>query len=147
VFEVYRKNQIGPNADRLGAALSGYSPVLEAVDPGNTQIKIGGLPSGYVLSRGDLLSFSYDGGARRSLHRVVVGRTHNQASAFSGHTSLNYLTVTPHVRPGYLLGASVELIRPYCLAMLVPGSVSKGITRNGKTAGMEFQFRQTLRGY
>ncbi|QBR35411.1 hypothetical protein ETW23_03905 [Leisingera sp. NJS201] len=145
-FEICHPHRIGPRSDPLGAALAGFSPVIEEVpaDPGS--LKLGGLPSGYELSPGDLLAFSYNPGTgqRRALHRVVEGATASSASAHGGFQAGPF-EVAPYVRPGVAAGASVSLIRPACLAVLVPGSVSSGISRGSVTYGLTFNFRQKLR--
>ncbi|WP_291732344.1 hypothetical protein [Leisingera sp. F5] len=143
-FEAYKAQQVGPAADPQGAALTGFAPQLAEVhsaDP--ARIKLNQLPPSYELSAGDFLAFSYDNGsgARRALHQVVQGR----AADATGATA-SYLTVTPALRAGATAGAAVDLLRPHCLAVLVPGSVSYGITRGNTTSGMGFEFRQTLRG-
>ena len=141
-FEVYKKNQIGPASDPLGAALAGYSPVIEQLQGDNQRLRLSGLPPGYTISAGDFLAFDYDPGTgtRRALHQVTEGRTADG----SGEQTL-HMSVVPHIRAGASASAAVELVRPHCLAVLVPGSVGYGNTRNGKTGGMSFEFRQTLR--
>lgn len=150
VFEAYKAHQIGPAADPLGAGLASAAPVLEEIDPADRhQIKLRGLPSGYVLSAGDFLAFDYDPGtgARRALHRVVAGAAHGVLSATPGgaYTSAGFLCLAPEVRPGAALGTAVQLVKPHCLSVLVPGSVSYGITRGAITSGISFEFRQKLR--
>lgn len=148
-FHVHKPHQIGPAADPLGAGLAGFSPLLEAVAGDPRQVKVGGLPQGYEISAGDFLAFDYDVGAttRRALHQVVRGAPANVASGLSDYTQTGFLHVTPHLRPPYATGGAVALVKPSALAVLVPGSVSAGITSHNVTSGMSFEFRQTLRGY
>jgi len=139
-FLAYKKNQHGPASDPIGAALSGFSPLIKAVDEPGSQISLKGLPGWFVLSVGDMLSFSYGSAPeRRALHRIAK----TAAVDGSGHSS--YLTITPHLRPGAAVDAAVELVKPYFKAVIVPGSVSDGTTRNGVTSGIGFEFRQSLR--
>ncbi|WP_239325698.1 hypothetical protein [Epibacterium sp. Ofav1-8] len=141
-FEACKSQQIGPAADPVGVALQGADPQILAVDPLDPQrLRLQSLPDGYVLQPGDLLSFDYDpgNGGRRALHRVVSGGT----SDSSGETP--FMTVTPPIRSGAQPGASVDLIKPFCLAGIVPGSVSYGTTEGNTTSGMGFEFRQSLR--
>lgn len=144
-FDAYKPNQIGPAADPIGASLAGFSAVIEEVGSDGQTIRLGGLPIGYQVSVGDFLSFTYDGGTRQALHRVAAGAFHTEASAIRDFTSSGFLRISPSLRPGLVVGSDVELVRPYCRAQLVPGSVSYGSTRNNKTSGMAFDFRQTLR--
>ena len=145
-FEVSHPHRVGPRADPLGAALAGFSPVIEAASAQADQVTIGGLPQGYVLSAGDLLAFDYDPGTgiRRALHRLVEGAATSAVSAHGGYQA-GPLEVAPYIRPGAAAGAAVTLVRPACLAVLVPGTVSSGITRGSVTSGMAFEFRQKLR--
>ena len=141
--EVFTPNPIGPAAAPLGAALAGFSPGIEALQGDNQRLRLSGLPADFTLTAGDFLAFDYDPGTgtRRALHQVVEGRSANG----TGEQTL-HMTVTPALRAGVVAGAAVALVRPLCLAVLVPGSVSYGTTVNGKTGGMSFQFRQSLRG-
>ena len=139
-FLAYRKNQHGPASDPVGTGLSGFSPLIKAVDEAGSQISLKGLPSWYVLNVGDMLSFNYGSSpARYAMHRIVK----TAAVDGSGHSS--YFTITPHLRPGAAVDAAVELIKPFFKAVLVPGSVNYGSTRNGTTSGLGFSFRQSLR--
>lgn len=128
-FEAYKRNQIGPAGDPVGAALDGAAVQLSALDTAASTVALSGLPGGLQMSVGDMLSFAYDG--RRALHRFAQDGT-------------GALRVQPHLRPGATVGTPVELIRPYCAAVLIPGSVSHGSTSGGITTGMSFEFRQTL---
>jgi len=113
-------------------------PVLSALISGNREISLSGLPANYVLSRGDYLSWTYNGG-RRALHRVVEPVT---ASAGGVATSFE---VTPPVRPGSVTSTPVTLRRASCAAKLRAGTVQKGRSRRTVTDGMSFEFIQTLR--
>ncbi len=145
-FEICHPHRIGPRADPLGAALAGHSPVIEVAPVQADQITIGGLPSGYVLSPGDFLAFDYDPGtgSRRALHRLVEGGAASGTSAHGGYKA-GPLEVAPYIRPGAAAGASITLVRPACLAVLVPNTVSSGITQGSVTSGVAFEFRQKLR--
>lgn len=126
-----------PLADPVLAFLGSATPALHTVGGDNRSMRLSGLPGGYVLTPGDLLSFGY--ASRCALHRVVTPAT---ADA-SGLTPL--FDVTPSVRPGFSTGATVSLDRPWCKAVLVPGSVDPGETRRTITEGARFSFIQTLR--
>lgn len=128
-FEGYKGNQIGPAGDPRGLALAGASVTVGGFNTAASTLTLAGLPPGLSLSVGDMVSFSYEG--RRALHRFSEDGT-------------GALEVRPHLRPGLTAGVEAELIRPYCVAVLVPGTVSHGVTRGGVTSGMSFEFRQTL---
>jgi hypothetical protein len=97
---------------------------------------ISALPANYVLSIGDYVAFNY--GTRRALHRLVSAAT---ASA-GGLTPV--FEVTPAIRTGAAVSTAVTLIRPSCKAVLLPGSVSRGVSRQLITRDASFRFRQTL---
>jgi hypothetical protein len=139
-FLAFKKNQIGPAADPLGAALAGFNPTIKTVDFAASTLQLQALPIGYQLSVGDFLSFAYGSDpVRRALHRVQEVATAN----VTGYT--NTFQIFPHLRPDALVGTAVTLVKPYCKAVIVPGSVNEGTTKNGKTTGIAFSFRQSLR--
>lgn len=138
-FYARKLSQIGPANDPLGAALTGFDPQIESVAQSTSEIALNGLPVGYELQPGDMLSFSYGANpVRQAFHRLTQGGT----AGVGGITPL--MELAPHMRPGALAGADVQLVKPYFKAILVPGSVDYGSTRGGKTSGMSFSFQQTL---
>lgn len=137
-FLAYDTRRPNPLADPTGAILGATVPVISALIAGNREISLSGLPPGYVLSRGDYLAWSYDGG-RRALHRVL-----EPVTASAGGVAASF-EVSPALRPGSAVGAQVTLRRAACIAKLQTGSVQKGASRRTITTGMSFGFIQTLR--
>jgi hypothetical protein len=135
-FEMCNPHFIGPAADPLGAGLNGFTPTIEFVSADQKSIKLQGLPSGYQITSGDLISF-FDGGAQ-SYHRIKSDRV-----ATDGTTGL--LALVPELRVAPAIGTGVQLVRPVFHAVILPGSVDYGTTRFGNTRGISFSFRQTLR--
>lgn len=109
--------------------------VIEAVNPNNRAISLSGLDPGFVLSKGDYLSFDY--GDSRALHRLVEGAVAN------GGGVTPQFEVRPHLRPGWTLDAAVTLKRPTALFTLVPASVSQTLN-NGESTVISFQAMQYL---
>lgn len=139
-FFVYDAATPAPLQDPDLAFLGTAAPTLHTVGGDGRSLRVTGLPAGYVLSAGDLLSFSYlSAPMRYALHRVVT----ETVADGTGLTPL--FEVTPNVRPGASAGAAVTLDRPWCKALLVPGSVNTGMTRHTLTEGARFSFIQTLR--
>lgn len=137
-FLVYPRHKEFPRADPGGAILGASAPIIHAL-PSAREIQISGLPSGYVISPGDFLSFAYGTSpVRQALHQVVVGAT---ASA-GGVTPA--LEVTPAIRPGAAVGAALRLVRPFCKAVFVPGSYREPAFAARLGSGPSFSFRQTL---
>lgn len=123
-----------------GALILGPSVVrIDSLDADAKRLTLKGLPAAYELVRGDMLSFDYDTG-RRALHRVV------SASVVAGPTGTTpVFEVRPHVRPGAAVDAVVTLVRPSCLAVVVPDSVSAGAYALANAGSASLQFMQSLK--
>lgn len=116
---------------------SGY---LAAVNTSNyQQLKVGGLPVGYVISEGDYISFAY--GSYRALHQAMESVTAD------GTGVTPYVEVRPAIRASAFLAASpvpdVDLIKPHATMILVPGSVSAQASLDG-SGTVSFSARQTI---
>lgn len=125
-----------PLNDPTGSKLGAASPTINALTSGR-ELKLGGLPSAYVISPGDFLSFVYSG--KYALHQVVVGAT------ASGAGITGNIEVTPHIRPGATTGLAVKLIKPICKAVYVPSSHAPPTSLSVVTDGGGFSFVQTLK--
>lgn len=136
LFWLYDLRRPAPFADPTGRLLGANVPVLASVPIGQT-LTLTGLPVGYVLTRGDLLGFGYDGG-RRALHRVV------NSFVRADLTGSATVDVSTTVRPGALAGAPVTLVKAAIPCLRVPGSISTGSTRATITEGVSFRFVQSL---
>ncbi|WP_109464408.1 hypothetical protein [Albibacillus kandeliae] len=129
-----------PAADPDGSNLSGSSPVIYQLESNNREMRISGLPVGYELTPGDMLSFTYGSSPiRYALHSVVTG------AVASGDGITPLFEVVPPLRPGAAVSAPVELLRPFCKAVIVPSSAQPFTARNVKKRGLSFEFVQTLR--
>ena len=140
-FMAYRTTSPFPAADPDGSLLGAATPQIKALSNDARIIQLKGLPAGYTLTRGDELSFSYrTDPVRFALHRVAEVSV---TATGAGETA--FFQVTPNLRPGAAVDAAVQLIKPQCKAMIVPGSVRPGHTNRFITDGMNFDFMQTLR--
>jgi hypothetical protein len=129
-----------PRADWQGATLTGFNPVLHNVAANARELRLGGLPPGYALSRRDALAFSYGTNpVRFALHRLVGP----VVADGSGLTPL--VEVVPNLRPGWTAGAAVQLVKPACKAIVVPKSFQPGRRKARMTTGASFRWQQTLR--
>ena len=138
-FLVYPRHAAFPRLDPKGLVLGASAPIIHAL-PSAREIQISGLPSGYVISPGDFLSFAYGASpVRQALHQVVVGAT---ASA-GGVTPA--LEVMPPIRAGAAIGAGVQLARPFCKAKIIPGSTQVQRFSRTFSDAPSFDFIQTLR--
>lgn len=140
-FMVTRSPGGGPVYDPTGSRLGNTSPTLSAINANRRDVTLAGLPSGYQLEAGDLLSFTYSTGpVRHALHRVVSPRR----TATSAGSMAN-LELSPPVRAGASTGAAVRLFRPQCKAKVLPGSYTAPRAGLGASGGFTFRWRQTLR--
>ncbi len=139
-FMLARRSRHGPQADPAGTILGAATPAISAISADRRDLSINGLPAGYVLTRGDLLSFDYGPSpVRRALHRVLSTRTAN------GSGVMTQVAVTPLVRAGAATGAAVTLVRPSCKAVIVPGTFQADAETGRLSEGFSFDWRQTLR--
>lgn len=104
------------------------------------EIRIGGLPANATLRRGQYLSFTYGADPiRYALHQLAE----NATAGVNGITG--WVELTSLIRDGAQLGAAVALDEPVCKAIMVPGTFTPMMIRNGAADGCSFQWRQTLR--
>ena len=138
-FLCHDPRYLGPASDPTGSSLGSRTVTIHSVSSNLRELRITGLPSGYVLSAGDMLAFQYGSNpVRYALHRIVVGGT----SSSGGLTPM--LEVVPPLRPGAAAGLPVSLIRPACKARLLP-EPTYGAGRQALSRGASFDFIQTLR--
>ncbi|PWE29962.1 hypothetical protein DDZ14_16095 [Maritimibacter sp. 55A14] len=140
-FLAYDPKRAFPAGDPGGTILGAATPVIDTLDADARLIALGGLPVGYVLAAGDMLSFQYGTNpVRYALHEVV------EDSATADGTGVTPLfEVRPAIRPGAVTGTAVALTWAHCKATLVPGEIEVGTTRRTITEGVAFRFIQTLR--
>lgn len=139
-FMVHDVSHPAPRNDPTGSILGVASPVLHSVHANMRDIRLGGLPIGYQIRPHDYVAFSYGSNpVRYALHRVAI-----QRSAASDGTT-GWVEVSPNIRPGFTAGAAVTLMKASCKAIIVPGSFQPGRRKATMTAGVSFDFIQTLR--
>lgn len=139
-FLVSPRHLPGPQNDKTGAILGAATPTITFINANNRDISIGGLPAGYVLLRGDFLSFQYGTSPiRYALHRVVTSVTAN------GSGIVGSIELSPLIRPGATTGIALQLIKPTCKAKLIPGTFEPQSHAYRPRNGFTLQWRQTLR--
>ena len=141
-FLMYDGRSAYPRNDPTGSILGASVPILSAVAANRADVSISGLPVGYVISAGDMISYTYGSApVRYGLHRVVNRRV---ASA-GGIATL--VQLNPPLRLGYTVGTTtLDLTKPSMVANVIPGSYSPPNYQSGviSTPG-SFDFMQTLR--
>lgn len=117
-FYVANPRKLGPRKDKDGAVLGVATPTIHTIAANNREIRIAGLPNGYVLSGGDMIArdFGPSGQKRRDIHRVV-----NTVTASSGGLT-PLIELSTFVRAGALVGDPVLLAPATMRAKLIPGS-------------------------
>jgi len=80
-----------------------------------------GLPVGFVLSPGDYVSFDYNSGTSRALHRIVAGGT------ASGGGSL-LLEVRPAIRSGLVAPQAATVYRSAARMIILPDTYDEHVT-------------------
>ena len=138
-FLCHDPRYVGPAGDPTGTVLGSRTVTIHTVASTLRELRITGLPAGYILAAGDMLAFQYGSNpVRYALHRIVIGGT-------ASSTGLSpMLEVVPSLRPGAVAGLTVSLIRPACKARLLPDP-TYGSGRQALSRGAGFDFIQTLR--
>lgn len=127
----------GPSGDPFGAVLDTSLITIDGVASNNRDLTLAGFPAGYSLHADDLLSFTYGSNpVRYAFHRVVF-----DTSVASG--GLITCEVWPRIRPGWSVGAKVELKKPRFKAIM--SDREAGASARVFHSGMSFSFVQTLR--
>lgn len=130
----------GPIADPNGAILGASTPQIHSLEGNNRELRIKGLPPGYVLSAGDYLSFEYGTNPLRyAFHQIVTG------AAADGSGVTGQLEVFPVLRPGVVLDTPVKLVAPEFRAV-IEETPEYGRMADLATNEVSFSFIQTLGG-
>lgn len=130
-----------PLSDPDGVILGAATPAIHSLPDDPRELRVAGLPVGYILSAGDLIGWSYGAApTRHALHQIVSPLV---IADGSGITPV--FEVVPHIRTGATVGAAVQLIRPVAKAIILPGQTEPGRHRRTLTDGAAFAFRQSLR--
>lgn len=139
-FFLYDPRKMYPRDDPGGVKLGASVPRIYMVGANNKSLALKGLPNGYVLSRGDFLSFEYGTNpVRRAFHRISETVT----AGANGITA--EFEVRPHLRPAAVMDLVVTLVKPAAKVIIVPNTFDPGTGRAAVTDGMSFQVIQTLR--
>lgn len=139
-FLVSPRHLSGPFYDQTGVILGAATPTFTTVNVNMRDVNIGGLPSFYVLRRGDFIGFQYGSSpVRYALHRVVTGGTANVSGGIAS------VELSPSLRPGAIAGMALTLIKPVCKATLVPGAFDPQSHAFRPRSSFTINWRQTLR--
>lgn len=138
-FFLYDPRAAYPITDAGGLVLGASEVKIASLDGSDSRfLSLKGLPAGYVLSIGDMLSFDFGTPSKRALHRIVAGGTADGTGVTPA------LEVRPHILPGAAVDAVVNLKKPSARVKIVPGTFDPGTARQMLTSGMGFKARQVL---
>jgi hypothetical protein len=138
-FLVTPSHRDGPQADPLATILGAATPEVTTVHANSRDVTISGLPAAYVLTEGDLVSFTYLASPTRfALHKIVTGATANGSGVAT-------VELMPPLRPGHSVPFTLRLDRPRCKAVIVPGSYQPPVHDRRGRALFSFDWQQTLR--
>ncbi|EKF17062.1 hypothetical protein [Nitratireductor pacificus] len=138
-FLFYDPRTAFPRLDPEGALLAGAAPVVLSIEADNKSLRLGGLPAGYQLSSGDMLSFEYGvGPVRRTLHRLL------QPALADALGETAPFEVRPHFGPGVATGGPVELIKPSAFMRIVPNTLNVSEADDLGTVAIAFSALQRL---
>lgn len=140
-FLVCDPKRRGPQYDFFGVKQGSSTAEIAEVDASDRRkLVLRGLPSGFRLTPGDLISIQYGSDpVRYFLARIQRGGT------FGANGSQCELRVLPFLPAGLAVGQVVSLRDPVCNAVYVPDSYAPIVRRPGHDEGFEFQWRQTYR--
>lgn len=136
LFRAFDLRRPWPANDPNGVILGSSLPIINTLVAGNRELRLSGLPAGYILRRGDMLGWTT--GGRAALHRVVDEVVTANASGLTP-----VFEVSTRIEGPPAIGTSVSLIRPSIPCMLVRDTISPGETRQRITEGFSFSFVQT----
>ena len=129
-----------PAADPDGSILGAATPSLKSPTGGSDVVTLQGLPVGYDLRAGDYFSFAYGASPTRyALHQIFAV---SGAADAAGELQVQ---VVPAIRLGAADGAAVTLVKPFCKAIIRPGSFKASEIGLAGADGFSFEFQQTLR--
>ncbi|WP_232279168.1 hypothetical protein [Roseovarius sp. TM1035] len=141
-FMVYDRRQFAPQDPAYPAGVNwAAQPVtIKSLIPGNRELSLQGLPPNFTLRRGQKIGFQYLANpVRFAVHRIM-----NATVTADSTGATAPFEVTPFLRPGVVVGASVILDRPQLRAKLL--SFKPGPGRSSLTQGGSFTWQQTLGG-
>lgn len=135
---IYDTRMPGPQGDPDGSLLGSNVVKIATLDANNREMTLKGLPSGYVISQGEFLSFEYGSNpVRFAFHRVVTGG----AAGGNGVTPL--IEVIPFIRQGAAVNAIVTLFKPTLKAKIMVADY--GASSATISTGGTLNWMQTLR--
>ena len=133
-FLAWDKANPGPALDPLGKFLGSATVAIKSVAVDGTALALKGLPAGFRLKLGDRFGVPSQQALFEVSEPQVIVDTNGETPEFA---------VRAAVEPGVVADLSVDMVKPYCTAIIVPGTARFGNSSRGRTSGASFQFIQT----
>jgi hypothetical protein len=126
-----------PAADPTGAILGVSAVTVHSVDGVTGELRLTGLPNGYVVDQGHMVSIDFGTPAARALLSL------DTAATSVGGTTGAFAT-TPVPWAGIEAGDPVTILRPTAVFAMVAGGMRSGAIRKGLVDGNVFEMVQVL---
>lgn len=133
-FYCYNPRRAYPAADPGGSILGASAVQIHTVGASNKSLRLKGLPNGYVLTKGDYLSFDY--GSSRALHQII------EAATADGSGITPEFEVRPAIRPGAAVNDDVSLVKPAALMRILPPGFQ--LQTDGYLSSLTFEAVQVI---
>lgn len=124
-----------------GTSFTGLTATIASLGSDNKSLSLAGLPSGFALAVGDMLSFEYTAQPRYALHRI------EEAATAAGGGTTGAFEVRPFIQAGAVTTTAVRLYQPRCLMMLIPGSITSTAQLQNGMGTVSFQGVQIPREF
>lgn len=136
-FYLFDPRRPNPATDPTGAALASATVTILSIETNRKELTLAGLPAGFVLPAGTVLSVSAGNPSRTALLQLVAGVTAD------GDGEAGPVELRPHLRPWIANAQAVTLLKPVAKVKLMPRSVA--VTQTGSVMHrLRFSVRQTL---
>lgn len=126
-----------PQGDPTGSILGASTVQISSLNGNNKAMRLKGLPVGYRLTVGDMLSYTY-ASTRKALLRIVETPTP------SGGTVSNEFEVWPRIPVGSAVNDAVQLVRPFAKFFMMPDSLNVETDDNLITTSIAFTAMQRV---
>lgn len=126
-----------PQSDPTGSILGASTVQISSLNGNNKAMRLKGLPVGYVLTVGDMLSYTY-ASTRKALLRVI------ETVPAGGGGVTDEFEVRPRIPTGSAVNDTVQLVRPFAKFFMVPDSLQVESDDNLITTAIAFTAMQRV---
>ena len=136
-FFLFDPRRPNPATDPTGSVLAAATVTIQSIETNRKELTLAGLPAGFVLPAGSMLSVTSGNPSRTALLQLVADATAD------GDGEAGPVELRPHLRPWIANAQSVTLLKPVAKVKLMPRSAS--VTQTSSVMHrLRFSVRQTL---